>query len=183
LVGVPAESSPVQPALRTLNPPVSRGTPGQIACLGCVNRSRAPFGPPVLDGVRNAHDVSDTRRPGSADQCLGPSRSACPGKGNPGSIWSRPLNRAGSSRLRLGLASRRVAGPLGLLALGRLLPELVISAGGAAPCILHGRCRGSDLALVSLPVQPPRGWAGTASVSGSGQGRHERRQSQLRPAN
>jgi hypothetical protein len=64
-----------------------------------------------------------------------PKPLACPGHGNAGAIWSPPLNRAGPSRLRLGLAPRALAGPLGLLALGSLRPELVMLRGpGAATC-------------------------------------------------
>jgi hypothetical protein len=74
-----------------------------------------------------------------------------PAKAIPAPIWSQPLNRAGPARLRLGLASRRVARPLGLLALGRLLPELVISAGRCDPAHSVDDINWSDVALqVSL---------------------------------
>jgi hypothetical protein len=45
-----------------------------------------------------------------------------PGQADHGRTWGRTVNRDGPPRLRLGLASRRMARPLGLLALGTLLP-------------------------------------------------------------
>jgi hypothetical protein len=134
----PAIAQPEPPALAGVHDPPRPFRLRQSFC--------APFGAPVLDRGRNAHDDSDTRRPSSADQCLGPSRSACPGQGNPGPIRSPSLNRAGPSRLRLGLASRSLAGPLGLVALGRLLPELVSSPGGCDRASRVDNAERADLA-------------------------------------
>jgi hypothetical protein len=43
-------------------------------------------------------------------------------------VSDAPIDRAGTTRLRLGLASWRMARPRGLLALGTLLPQLVTLA-------------------------------------------------------
>ena len=60
---------------------------------------------------------------------------------------SRPVYRAGAPRLRVGLASRRVAGPLGLLALGPLRPELVTSPARCDRAHSVDPAKWTDLAL------------------------------------
>jgi hypothetical protein len=50
-----------------------------------------------------------------------------PSQSDRGRARRLPGDRAGAPRMRVGLAPRQVAGPLGLLALGWLLPELVTS--------------------------------------------------------
>ena len=60
-----------------------------------------------------------------------------PNQGDRGRTRRLPVHRAGAPRMRVGLAPRQVAGPLGLLALGSLLPELVTSP-TVRPCTWCG---------------------------------------------
>jgi hypothetical protein len=66
---------------------------------------------------------------GSAGCGVGPGCSdRRPSEADRGRTWGRAVDRASTTRLRLGLAPWRMARPLGLLAMGPVLPELVATA-------------------------------------------------------
>ena len=70
----------------------------------------------------------------SAQSCSRP-----PSQGDRGRARRLPGDRAGAQRMRVGLAPRQVARPLGILALGWLLPELVTGLLALRPCTSWGR--------------------------------------------
>jgi hypothetical protein len=76
---------------------------------------------------RNAHHDYDTHWPDGLCRGLGPSCSLCAGNADVSRTPLRPGNGADPPGMRLGLAPRPLARPLGLLALGALRPELVTS--------------------------------------------------------
>jgi hypothetical protein len=69
-----------------------------------------------------------------------------PAKAIPVQFGARPSIELARQGLRLGLASRSLAGPLGLVALGRLLPELVSSPGGCDRASRVDNAERADLA-------------------------------------
>jgi hypothetical protein len=120
---IPGTRWPVWKATCSVSAKSYRGCGSALACRRGAPDLRQSLTPSSARFGRNAQNDCDTRRLDGPCSRLGTSRPLPPVKATLAELDAAPLIEL-APRLRVGWASRSLAGPLGLLALGSLRPEL-----------------------------------------------------------